>query len=554
MTTDARESMEFDVVIVGAGPSGLATACRLRQLALASGRDTSVCVVEKGSEVGAHILSGAIFEPRALAELFPDWRERGAPLTNPVTHDDVYYLVNATNRIKIPSWLVPKATHNRGNYALSLGNLCRWLAQQAEALGVNLFPGFAAAEILYSEDGSVRGVATGDMGVSAHGAHKATYTPGYALLGKYTVFAEGCRGNLGKQLIERFGLADGRATQHYAIGFKELWDVDPAKHVPGKVLHTLGWPCGHLPGSFAGSYLYHMEGNQISVGLIVDLGYRNPFLSPFDEFQRFKHHPLIAQFLEGGKRVAYGARAIIKGGLPALPKLTVPGAVLVGDDAGFLNMLKIKGSHTAMKSGMLAAEAIDELLAAGSAGGEPVDGFQTRFDASWLHDELFVARNAEPALHRLGAFLGSAFTWFEQTLFRGRPPFTLRDPKPDYATLMKAADAKRIDYPKPDNKLSFDKLSSVFLSNTNHEEDQPCHLRLADPTIPITRNLPDYDEPAQRYCPAGVYEVVTEEGRPRFQINAQNCVHCKTCDIKDPAQNITWVVPEGTGGPNYPNM
>jgi len=554
VTTDARESMEFDVVIVGAGPAGLAAACRLRQLALASGRDTSVCVVEKGSEVGAHILSGAVFEPRALNELFPNWRELGAPLNNPVTEDDVYYLVNDTNRVKVPAWLVPSATHNHGNYALSLGNLCRWLATQAEGLGVNLFPGFAAAEVLYHSDGSVKGVATGDMGVSANGEHKPSYTPGYALLGKYTIFAEGCRGNLGKELIARFGLAKGSATQHYAIGFKELWDIDPAKHVPGKVIHTVGWPCQHLGGSFAGSYLYHLENHQVSVGLIIDLGYRNPHLSPFDEFQRFKHHPLIAQFLEGGKRVAYGARAIVKGGLPALPKLTVPGAVLVGDDAGFLNMLKIKGSHTAMKSGMLAAEAIDALLAAGSPGGAEVDGFEKRFKASWLYDELHVARNAGPALHRFGTLLGSAFAWVDQTFFRGQLPFTIKDPTPDYATLKKASESRRFDYPKPDNRLSFDKLSSVFLSNTNHEEDQPCHLRLTDPSIPIARNLPEYDEPAQRYCPAGVYEVVTEDGRPRFQINAQNCVHCKTCDIKDPAQNITWVVPEGTGGPNYPNM
>ncbi len=548
-----REAMEFDVVIVGGGPSGLAAACRIMQLAQAAGRETSVCLVEKGSEIGAHILSGAVFEPRALNELFPNWRELGAPLNNPVTEDDVYYLVNGTNRIKVPSFFVPKATHNAGNYALSLGNLCRWLGEQAEGLGVNIFPGFAASEVLFNADGSVRGVATSDMGVGANGERKATFQAGYELLGKYTLFAEGCRGNLGKQLIAKFDLNRGSAQQHYGIGFKELWDIAPEKHVPGKVLHTVGWPLNHGTGGFAGSYLYHLENNQVAVGLIIDLGYKNPHMSPFDEFQRFKHHPLIAQFLEGGKRVSYGARAIVKGGLPALPKLSVPGALLIGDDAGFLNMLKVKGSHTAMKSGMLAAETVFEALAAGAAGTE-LTGFAKRFEQSWLHEELHVARNAGPAIHRLGTLLGSAFAWVDHTIFKGKLPFTLRDPVPDHATLVKASAAKKPEYPKPDNTLSFDKLSSVFLSNTNHEEDQPCHLRLADPSIPIGRNLPDYDEPAQRYCPAGVYEVVAENGSNRFQINAQNCVHCKTCDIKDPAQNITWVVPEGAGGPNYPNM
>ncbi len=546
--------MEFDVVIVGGGPAGLAAACRLMQQSQKTGHEISVCVIEKGSEIGAHILSGAVLEPRALNELFPDWRERGAPLNTPVTEDDVYYLVNDTNGIKVPSWLVPNATHNHGNYALSLGNLCRWLGEQAEALGVNLFPGFAGSEILYNDDGGVRGVATGDMGVAADGSHKPTYQPGYELLGKYTIFAEGCRGNLGKQLIRKFQLADESATQHYAIGLKELWDLDPEKHVPGKVIHAMGWPCNHLPGGFSGGFLYHLENTQAVVGLIVDLGYKNPHLSPFDEFQRFKHHPQIAKYLAGGKRVSYGARAIIKGGLPALPKLVVPGGLLVGDDAGFLNMLKIKGSHTAMKSGMLAADAVFNALASGAAGGATLDSYPEMFKNSWLYNELYEARNAGPAIHKFGTLFGSAFTWIDQTFMRGHAPFTLSDPTPDYATLMKASEAKPIDYPKPDNVLSFDKLSSVFLSNTNHEEDQPCHLVLKDPTIPIAKNLPEYDEPAQRYCPAGVYEVVEDSGKPRFQINAQNCVHCKTCDIKDPAQNINWVVPEGTGGPNYPNM
>jgi electron-transferring-flavoprotein dehydrogenase len=550
-----RESMEFDVVIVGAGPSGLATACRLMQRAARDGRELSVALVEKGSEIGAHILSGAVFEPTALNELFPDWRERGAPLNNPVTHDDVYYLVNDINRIKIPSFFVPAATHNEGNYALSLGNLCRWLGEQAEGLGVNLFPGFAASEILYREDGSVKGIATGDMGIGADGEHKPTFTPGYELHAKYTVFAEGCRGHLGKQLIAQFDLNADSTTQHYAIGLKEVWDVAPDKHVPGKVVHTVGWPLGHLPGSpTGGSFLYHLENNQVALGLIVDLSYSNPHLSPFEEFQRWKHHPLIRETLEGGKRVAYGARAIVKGGLQALPKLSVPGAVIVGDDAGFLNVLKIKGSHTAMKSGMIAADTLYNALAGGDEGGRDLTDYDQAFRKTWLHEELESSRNIGPALHKLGVLGGSAYAFLDQFLLRGRAPWTLKDPVPDHATLKPASSARRIDYPKPDGVISFDRLSSVFLSNTNHEEDQPCHLRLTDPLIPIARNLPQFDEPAQRYCPAGVYEVVQESSGPRFQINAQNCVHCKTCDIKDPAQNITWVVPEGAGGPNYPNM
>ena len=548
-----RESMEFDVVIVGGGPAGLAAACRLMQLGEKSGQELSVCLVEKGSEIGAHILSGAIFEPTALNELFPDWQERGAPLDNPVTEDLIYYMVNETNRIKVPSFLVPSDAHNEGNHAISLANLCRWLGEQAENMGVNIFPGFAASEILYDENGAVRGVATGDMGISKEGEQKGSYTPGYELLGKYTIFSEGCRGHLGKQLINKFELNADSGTQHYAIGIKELWTIDPAKHKPGKVMHSIGWPLNHMPGgATGGSFLYHLPDNQVSLGLIVDLSYKNPHLSPFDEMQRWKHHPLIADILEGGERVSYGARAISKGGLQALPKLTVPGALIAGDDAGFLNVLKIKGSHTAMKSGMLAAEAAFDELSEGHAQTEATS-FQTRFENSWLFDELNRSRNVGPALHKLGVLGGSGYAFADQ-YFAGNQPWTLTDPTPDYATLKPAAASKAIDYPKPDGVLSFDKLSSVFLSNTNHEEDQPCHLTLKDADVPVRDNLPKYAEPAQRYCPAGVYEIVEETDGPRFQINAQNCVHCKTCDIKDPSQNITWVVHEGAGGPNYPNM
>ncbi|WP_079201686.1 electron transfer flavoprotein-ubiquinone oxidoreductase [Pseudomonas sp. CC6-YY-74] len=552
-----REFMEFDVVIVGAGPAGLSAACRLKQKAAEAGKEISVCVVEKGSEVGAHILSGAVFEPRALNELFPDWKELGAPLHTPVKRDDIYLLNNATKASRIPDLFVPKTMHNQGNYIISLGNLCRWLAQQAENLGVEIYPGFAAQEALIDEKGSVYGILTGDLGVDREGNPKEGYfTPGMELRAKYTLFAEGCRGHIGKQLIKKYNLDSEADAQHYGIGIKEIWDIDPAKHEQGLVVHTAGWPLSLVDSeNTGGSFLYHLENNQVVVGLIVDLSYSNPHLSPFDEFQRYKHHPVIAQYLEGGKRVAYGARAISKGGLNSLPKMVFNGGALIGCDLGTLNFAKIKGSHTAMKSGMLAADAVADALFAGREGGDQLTGYVDAFKASWLYDELFSSRNFGAAIHKFGVLGGGAFNYIDQNWFGGKIPFTLHDTKPDYATLKPAAESTRIDYPKPDGKLSFDKLSSVFLSNTNHEEEQPCHLKLADPSIPLTKNLPLYDEPAQRYCPAGVYEIVTlEDGEKKFQINAQNCVHCKTCDIKDPAQNINWVAPEGAGGPNYPNM
>lgn len=549
-----REYMEFDVVIVGAGPAGLSAACRLKQKAADAGQEISVCVVEKGSEVGAHILSGAVFEPRALDELFPDWKELGAPLNTAVKRDDIYLLKNAQSASKLPNVLVPKTMHNEGNYIISLGNLCRWLAQQAENLGVEIYPGFAAQEALIDEQGVVKGILTGDLGVDHEGNPKeGMYTPGMELRAKYTLFAEGCRGHIGKQLISRFQLNAKVDPQHYGIGIKELWDIDPAKHEQGLVVHTAGWPLDDE--NTGGSFLYHLENNQVVVGLIVDLSYSNPHLSPFDEFQRYKHHPVIKQYLEGGKRVSYGARAIAKGGLNSLPKMVFKGGALIGCDAGTLNFAKIKGSHTAMKSGMLAAETVADALLAGNEGGDELTAYEESFKSSWLYDELYKSRNFGAAIHKWGAIKGGAFNFIDQNIFGGKIPFTLHDTKPDYACLKLADEAKKIDYPKPDGKLSFDKLSSVFLSNTNHEEDQPVHLKLADPSIPIDKNLPMYDEPAQRYCPAGVYEVVaSDDGSKRFQINAQNCVHCKTCDIKDPAQNITWVAPEGSGGPNYPNM
>ena len=544
--------MEFDVVIVGAGPAGLSTAIRLMQQAKAAQTELTVCVVEKGSEVGAHILSGAVFEPRALNELLPDWQQLGAPLTTAVTQDDIYLLKDDKNSSKLPGFAVPKTMHNSGNYSVSIANLCRWLAQQAENLGVEVFPGFAASEVLI-EDDVVKGILIGDMGLDREGKPKDSFVPGMELRAKYTVFAEGCRGHLGKQLIKQFALDKDASPQHYAIGFKEIWDVPAEQHQAGLVVHSAGWPLDNTTSG--GGYLYHAENQQIVVGLIIDLNYANPHLSPFDEFQRYKHHPVISQYLSGGKRVSYGARAIAKGGLNSLPKMTFNGGMLVGCDAGTLNFAKIKGNHTAMKSGMLAAETIFTALSQGDTGGKDLTDFASAFKNSWLYDELYRSRNFGPALHKFGTFWGGAFNTIEQNWFGGKLPFTLKDDSLDHAQLKLASEASPINYQKPDNVLSFDRLSSVYLSNTNHEEEQPCHLKLKDASIPISVNLPKYNEPAQRYCPAGVYEIVQDENNePKFQINAQNCIHCKTCDIKDPSQNITWVTPEGAGGPNYPNM
>lgn len=546
--------MEFDVVIVGAGPAGLSAAIRLRQLAAQNDQDLMVCVVEKGSEVGAHILSGAVFEPTALNELIPDWQEKNAPLLTKVSDDNIYLFRGQEKSIKIPNFFAPKTMHNDGNYIVSLGNVCRWLADQAEALGVEIFPGFAASEVLYNEDGSVKGIATGDMGIGRDGEKKDSYMPGMELHAKYTLFAEGCRGHLGKELIAKYELDKDKDPQHYGIGIKELWKVPAEQHKQGLVVHTAGWPLSES-GSAGGGFLYHIEDQQVVVGLITDLSYSNPHVSPFDEFQRYKHQAVIKQYLEGGERISYGARAITKGGLQSQPKMSFPGGLLIGDDAGTLNFAKIKGSHTAMKSGMIAAETVIAAINSERANDDLVE-YAENYKNSWAWKELHAQRNFGPAQHKWGNLIGSAYAFIDLNIFNGKLPWTLSDPEPDYAQMKEASKCKKINYPKPDGKLSFDKLSSVFVSNTNHEEDQPVHLQLKDPSIPIEVNLEKYDEPAQRYCPAGVYEVVRDDdgNNPKFVINAQNCVHCKTCDIKDPSQNINWVTPEGTGGPNYPNM
>ena len=539
--------MEFDVVIVGGGPSGLSAAIRLRQLSLEHDRELSVCLVEKGSEIGAHILSGAVIEPRSLDELFPDWKERGAPLNTPAT-DDRFLFLTERRAIRLPT---PPQMHNRGNYIISLGNLCRWLAEQAEALEVMIFPGFPASEVLYAEDGSVRGVATGNMGVGRDGEPKATFEPGVELLARQTIFAEGCRGHLSKGLLERFSLRDGVDPQTYGIGIKELWEVEPAKHRPGTVLHTVGWPMDR--STYGGSFLYHLEDHQVAVGFVVGLDYRNPHLSPFDEFQRFKTHPAIRPLFEGGRRVAYGARAINEGGFQSIPKLTFPGGMLVGCAAGFLNVPKIKGTHTAMKSGMTAAEAVFDALADDGTTARSPTTPSACARAGCGRSSNECATSAPRSATACGADSptpGSTPTCFAAG--RPGPSTTIRTTRAS----KKASESPRIDYPKPDGVVSFDKNSSVYLSGTNHEEDQPVHLTLKDDSVPIRVNLAEYDAPEQRFCPAGVYEIVRDDAgeNPRLQINAQNCVHCKTCDIKDPTQNIHWVAPEGGGGPNYPNM
>ena len=547
----AREMMEYDVVIVGAGPSGLAAAIRLRQLAKESAKDISVCVLEKGSEVGAHILSGAVIETRALEELLPNWRKLGAPLNTPVSQESLIYL-SEKKSFQFP--FIPPQMRNRGNYIVSLGNLCRWMAEQAELLGVEIYPGFPATEVLYDDSGAVIGVATGEMGVGKNGEKTSSYQPGMELQAKQTLFAEGCRGSLTKTLFERFQLTSNSDAQTFGIGIKELWEVEPESHRPGEVIHTVGWPLD--ADTYGGSFLYHLEDNQVAVGFVVGLDYRNPHLDPYMEFQRFKHHPQIKETFKGGTRIAYGARALNEGGFQSIPKLTFPGGALIGCSAGFMNVPKIKGSHTAMKSGMLAAEAIASCLLTGESTSDPVqvEGYEKSLKTSWIWEELHRVRNIRPSF-RWGLWPALLYSALDTYICRGKAPWTFRH-KPDHIGLKELKECKPIKYPKPDGKISFDRLSSVYLSNTNHEEDQPNHLRLRDPNIPIDVNLAKYNAPEQRFCPAGVYEIVREpdSSQARLQINAQNCVHCKTCDIKDPSQNIDWVPPEGGGGPNYPNM
>ena len=545
-----RDTMEYDVVIVGGGPAGLSAAIKLKQLAAEKGNDVSVCVLEKGGELGAHILSGAVMDPQALTELIPNWKELGAPLTTAVTEDRFLFLTE-TKAHKTPNWMLPKCFQNHGNYVISLANVVRWLGQQAEALGVEIFPGFPAAEILYNDDGSVKGVATGNMGVNREGEPGPAFQLGMELHAKYTLFAEGARGHLGKQLIAKYDLNKGKDPQTYGIGIKELWEIDPSKHQPGLVIHSAGWPLDS--DTYGGSFLYHLENNQVAVGYVVGLGYENPYLSPYEEFQRYKTHPEIRQFFEGGKRIAYGARAITAGGLQSLPKLTFPGGALIGCDAGFLNASRIKGSHAAIKTGMLAADAVFAALGENRQYDE-VTAYSAAFEASWLHEELHKARNFKPWMSK-GLYLGTLMVGIDQVVFGGKAPWTLHHTHADHECLRPASEFQPIAYPKPDGKLTFDRLSSVFISNTNHAEDQPIHLTLKNANVPVDINLAKYAGPEARYCPAGVYEFMkTDDGKDRLQINSQNCVHCKTCDIKDPTQNIVWVTPEGGGGPNYPNM
>jgi electron-transferring-flavoprotein dehydrogenase len=546
-----RDAMEYDVVVVGAGPAGLSAAIRLKQLGVEKEQEISVCILEKGSEVGAHILSGAVLEPRALDELFPHWKEMGAPLNSPVT-EEKFMILTESGGFSIPNFLLPPPMHNKGNYIVSLGNVCRWLGEQAEALGVEIYPGFAATEILYNENGAVRGVATGDMGITRAGEQGEMFQPGIELHAKYTFFAEGCRGHLGKRLFENFDLCDGAEPQTYGIGLKELWEIDPEKHRQGLIVHSAGWPLES--DTYGGSFLYHLEDNQVAVGFVVGLDYQNPYLSPYEEFQRFKIHPKIRPYFEGGRRIAYGARAINEGGFQSLPKLTFPGGALIGCEAGTVNMPKIKGSHTAMKGGMLAAEAAFDALMGGDGPAE-LTAYAEAFENSWVYNELKQARNVRPAF-KWGLWAATLYTGIDQVLLRGRAPWTLSHGHMDHETLKKAVDCTPIEYPKPDGVITFDRLTNLSFSATNHEEDQPIHLTLKDDSVPIAHNLVKFDSPEQRYCPAGVYEIVkVDDGSdPRLQINAQNCVHCKTCDIKDPTQNINWVTPQGGEGPNYPNM